>query len=358
MADASGTPKDPLASEDGEGAAQSRAALFDALARAPERFDFFQALRRIELLGSTGIQPKLGTAARPAEEPIRLGQEPDLTFAGSSLARFHADDGDGRPRLSVSFFGLLGPNGPLPLHLTEYARDRLRNAGDPTMARFLDLFSHRMLLFFYRAWAAGQPTVSRDRPSQDRFETYVGALAGYALKAVRSGDAFPHTAKLFYAGHLAAQNRNAEGLAAVIGDFFMVPTRVDQFIGCWIDLPPAHRWSLGRRVDPPRLGASTIVGARAWTKQQKFQIVLGPLSRRQFQRMLPGGASLPKLTALVRNYIGDELLWDLRLVPEEETAEPLRLGTSRLGWTTWLGRPGAGGREDLVLDPLAESVAV
>ena len=99
------------------------------------------------------------------------------------------------------------------------------------------------------------------------------------------------------------------------------------------------------------------MGARAWTNQQKFQIVLGPLSRRQFQRMLPGGASLPKLVALVRNYVGDELLWDLRLVLGEEAEEPLRLGSSRLGWTTWLGRAAAGGREDLILDPLAESAA-
>jgi type VI secretion system protein ImpH len=357
MADADGTPKEPLASPPAESAAGKRAALFDALARAPERFDFFQVLRRIEILGSAEGQPRLGNAARPAEEPIRLGQQPDLTFADSALARFWTEGGDAPPRLSVNFFGLLGPNGPLPLHLTEYVRDRVRNSDDPTMARFLDIFHHRMLLFFYRAWAAGQPTASRDRPSDDRFETYVGGLAGYALKAVRSADEFPHSAKLFYAGRLSAQSRNAEGLAAVVGDFFSVPARVAEFVGGWIDLPPAHRWRLGARRDPRRLGISTIVGARAWTSQQKFQMVLGPLSRQQFRRLLPGGASLPKLVALVRNYVGDELLWDLRLILGESTEEPLRLGASRLGWTTWLGRAGAGRRADQVLDPLAESVA-
>jgi type VI secretion system protein ImpH len=214
-----------------------------------------------------------------------------------------------------------------------------------------------MLLFFYRAWAAGQPTVSRDRPSEDRFEHYVGALPGIALQAVRDKDAFPHTARLFYAGLLASHSRNAEGLAAMIGDFFVMPTRVDQFVGGWIDLPPGQRWRLGGRQELGRLGLSTIAGARAWTSQQKFQVVLGPLSRAQFQRMLPGGASLPKLVALVRNYVGDELVWDLRLILEERIEEPLRLGTSRLGWTAWLGSAAAGRREDLVLDPLAEAAA-
>ncbi len=363
MADESGTPEDPVAPPPssagaGEGAARSRAALLDALARAPGQFDFFQALRRLDApAGGGSRQPRFGTAWRPADEAIRLGQEPDLTFAASSLANLRVGDDGAPPRLAVNFFGLLGPNGPLPLHLTEYARDRLRNAADPTMSRFLDLFHHRMLLFFYRAWAAGQPTVSRDRPREDRFERYIGALPGIALAAARSKDGFPHTARLYYAGLLSSHSRNAEGLAAMVQDFFAMPARVAEFVGGWIDLPPAHRWRLGGRQELGRLGLSTIVGARAWTSQQKFQVVLGPLTRAQFQRMLPGGSSLPKLVALVRSYIGDELVWDLRLVLAERIEEPLRLGTSRLGWTAWLGRAAAGRREDLVLDPLAEAAA-
>jgi type VI secretion system protein ImpH len=363
MADESRTPEDPVALPTssvgaGEGELRSAAALLDALARAPGQFDFFQALRRLDSLAGGGPrQPRFGAAWRPADESIRLGQEPDLTFAPSSLANLRAGDGEAPPRLAVNFFGLLGPNGPLPLHLTEYARDRLRNAADPTMSRFLDLFHHRMLLFFYRAWAAGQPTVSRDRPRADRFEHYIGALPGLALAAVRSKDSFPHTARLYYAGLLSSHSRNAEGLAAMVQDFFAMPARVAEFAGGWIDLPAAHRWRLGGRQKLGRLGLSTIVGARAWTSQQKFQLVLGPLTRAQFQRMLPGGPSLPKLVALVRSYIGDELVWDLRLVLAERIEEPLRLGMSRLGWTAWLGRAAAGQREDLVLDPLTEAAA-
>lgn len=358
MADESRATKDPLAPERSghEAAAQSLDRLLDALSRAPHQFDFFQALRRIEVLHvGSRHQPRLGAALRPADEPIRLGQAPDLRFAASALAQLQVGDGDKPPRLTVNFFGLLGPNGPLPLHLTEYARDRLRNADDPTMARFFDLFHHRMLLFFYRAWATAQPTVSRDRPADDRFERYVAALAGYGLTAVRSRDAFPDTAKLFYAGQLASQSRNAEGLAAVIGDFFAMPSRIEQFIGGWIDLPPDHRWHLGTRSDHGKLGISTIVGMRAWTAQHKFRLVLGPLTRAQFQRMLPGGASLPKLVAVVRNYVGDELRWDVRLILEDRLEEPWRMGSSRLGWTAWLGRAVGERREDLVLDPQTEA---
>jgi type VI secretion system protein ImpH len=341
--------------------------LLDMVARAPYQFDFFQLMRRLESLHGGGAdRPRFGAALRPADEPIRLGQEPSLAFAPSALAGLTFGRGGGPPRLAVHFFGLFGPNGPLPLHITEYARERARNAEDPTMSRFMDVFHHRMLMLFYRAWSSGQPTVSHDRPDADRFVDYVGALIGIGLPAFQGRDEFPDAAKLFYAGRLGPQARNADGLAAMIGDFFRMPARVEQFVGGWLPLPAEHQWRLGKGRQGGgggggggRLGMSTTAGRHAWSRQQKFRVVLGPLDRTQFQRMLPGGGSLKKLTALVRNYIGDEFAWDVRLILDERTAAPCQLGKSRLGWTSWLGRPGRaagqGRREDLILDPQAEN---
>lgn len=350
----------PAPVEDGERARARSAAwvrMLDGLSRAAPQFDFFQAMRRLEALHRDHPdRPRFGEALRPVDEPLRLGQDPSLTFAAASLSRMVSGSDGGPPRLLVNFFGLLGPNGPLPLHLTEYTRDRQRNADDPTMARFLDLFHHRMLMFFYRAWAAGQPTVSRDLPATDRFELYTGALIGLGMASLRNRDAFPDLAKLFYAGLLGPRQRNAEGLSAMVGDFFGLPARVEPFMGDWIDLPADHRWRLGADDGAGRLGMSTICGARTWTRQQKFRLVLGPLDRAKYQSLLPGGTSLPKLVALVRNYTGDELRWDLRLILQERVEQPMRLGQSALSWTAWLGRASGARREDLVLDPQSETI--
>lgn len=342
----------------GEDAARARAArwtrMLDALSRSAPQFDFFQAMRRLEAVHrDSADRPRFGEGLRPADEPLRLGQEPSLSFPASSLAGL-ASSAEGPPRLLVNFFGLLGPNGPLPLHLTEYTRDRQRNADDPTMARFFDLFHHRMLMFFYRAWAAGQPTVSRDLPATDRFELYVGALVALGLASLRHRDAFPDLAKLHFAGRLAPHHRNAEGLEAMVGDFFDVPARIQSFMGEWIDLPADRRWRLGADTGVGRLGMSSMLGARTWTRQQKFRLVVGPLGRAKFQSLLPGGSALPKLAAMVRTYVGDEMHWDLRLILEEKVEEPFRLGQSRLSWTAWLGKAFDARREDLVLDPQAE----
>ena len=161
--------------------------LYDALRAAPYSFDFFQALRRIDAINSE--RPRLGEATRLADEPVRVGQLPSLIFAPSTLADFQPASEGRAARLSTYFFGLFGPSGALPLHLTEYARDRVRNADDLTFVRFVDLFHHRMLSLYYRAWAQAQPTVGFDRPSADRFSAFIASLFGLGMSTLRDRDA-------------------------------------------------------------------------------------------------------------------------------------------------------------------------
>lgn len=333
---------------------QRLAELVAAAEKAPHKFDFFAFLRAVEC--ACADRMRLGQATRAVDEPIRMGQEPSLSFAPSTLAYVTPGQEGRPPRLGVYFLGPLGPNGPLPIHLTEYARDRLRNANDPTMVRFLDLFNGRVLALFYRAWANAEPTVSRDRPQSDRFMTYVGALLGIGSPAVRDRDVFPDSAKLYFSGRMANQTRNAEGLRAMVTEYFGLPTDLEQFVGEWTPLKDEERWRISRTAFAGQLGVTTILGARAWQRQTKFRIVFGPLKEHEFQSMLPGGERLRKLKSLVRNYVGDSLNWDLRLFLDKRVSQPFRLDrVTRLGWTSWLGHcPEGAGREDLIFDPHQE----
>ncbi|MGH9371317.1 MAG: type VI secretion system baseplate subunit TssG, partial [Vicinamibacterales bacterium] len=301
-----------------------------------------------------------GTALRPVDEPVRLGQDPDVAFAPAPLASLEFGRDGGPPRLQVRLFGLLGPNGPLPIHITEYARHRLRHAGDPTFSRFLDLFHHRFVALFYRAWAQAQPHVNRDRPDQDRYLVYVGSFVGVAPPALRHRDTVPDLARLFHAGTLVRHVRNAEGLAAIIRQFFRVPATIEEFVGHWLVLAPRERTYL--HGDGAALGSGAVAGARVWDHQGKFRIHLGPLTLAQYQAFLPaaqdrqgvrsGGALLRKLVDWVRFYLCFELDWDVRLHLKREEVPILRLGArGQLGWTTWLGtRRAASDAADLCLD--------
>ncbi len=328
-------------------------ALEKALAQTPYRFDFFQALRRLECLHAE--QPRLGRSLRAADDPIRLTQPPSLAFAPATVTAFEPGNEGRPPRLAVDFLGLLGPNGPLPLHLTDYARDRLRNGNDPTFARFLDVFHHRMLSLFYRAWADTQPTVSLDRAESDRFADYVGSLFGLGMKSLRNRDAVPDEAKLHYAGWLSCQTRNAEGLRAILADFFKLPVSIEQFVGHWLKLPADCQCRLGESLETGTLGMTATIGSQVWDCQHKFRIVCGPLNLSDYQRLLPTGDSLERLVTWVRNYLGNELIWDVHLLLKKEEAPPLQLGseTARLGWTSWLTHGALPeDADDLYLDPL------
>jgi type VI secretion system protein ImpH len=322
----------------------------------PWAWNFYQALRRIECHWRD--RPRLGAARRPGDEPVRLGQATELSFAPSSLASAAHDPRSGKPRIQVRFFGLFGPNGPLPLHLTAYARDRQLQRGDETLARFSDLFHHRLLLLFYRAWAQAQPTVSLDRPEDDRFADYVGALIGTGGRDWHRRDAAPAHARLGLAGLLSRQVRTADGLAHLLSAFLGRGVRVESFVGRWMALAVAERTRLvppkrGRRgSSAAALGAGAVLGASVFDRQHHCRIHVGPLDLKGYESLLPGGRALPALTALVRSYLGDEFGWDLRLALDRTQTPPCRPGREgRLGWTSWLGPPRGHGDPALTLIP-------
>lgn len=333
------------------------AAIAASLAATPWVWSFFAALRQIEAAHTD--RPRLGCSTRPAQDAIRLAQEPAVEFAPATLAGWEEGQGDVPPRLAVHFFGLFGPDGPLPLHLTEYARDRRRNHRDASFQRFADIFHHRALSLFYRAWADVRPTVSFDRPAEDRFALYLGALIGLGMPALRDRDAMPDLAKLHFAGLLAGQTRHAEGLAAILSAFFRTDVRIESFVGAWLPLPQADRTRLGHSPRTAALGRTALLGGRVWSRQHKFRIVFGPLDLASYLRLLPGGASFHRLIPIVRNYAGDTLLWDVNLILRRDEVPQIQLGrTGRLGWTTWLGRhPPKTDAANLFLDASADSMA-
>jgi type VI secretion system protein ImpH len=316
------------------------------------RMDFFQILRLLE--NAWPDKPRIGASLRPRDDAVRFGQDASLGFEPTAVAGFASATGEARARLAVNFIGLLGANGPLPLHLTEYVRERVRNQGDRTMAAFLDLFHHRMVSLFYRARASAEPAISLDRPATSRYGDYVGSLFGIGTPALRERDEIGDFAKLHFAGLMANQKRPAAGLVTILRAYFKLPVEIEQFVGHWMRIPPDGQTRIGKEERGNRLGSSTVLGRQVWDCQHKFRLVIGPLHIEDYQRMLPGGASMKRLAAWVRNYAGTVLDWDVRLILAQEQVPPLKLGGTRLGWTTYLASgPAAGDARQLLINPAA-----
>lgn len=314
-------------------------------------YDFFAAVRLLE--NANPQNPKIGTSQKPGDDPVRFAMEPHLAFPTSAIAKVIPDALTNVPRMNVQFMGLLGPNGPLPLHLTDFARERILHFNDRSMARFLDIFHHRLVSLFYRAWVVNQQTVSFEHGEGDAFGRYIASFIGDGMDTFLNRDSVPDVAKQHYSGRLVGTVRNAEGLEAVVGDFFRIKTRVETFVGEWIELPKDSLCKLG---DSPRtgvMGKTAIVGSKIWECQYKFRIIMGPMGYADYQRMLPGGDSLKRLIDWVKNYVGEELAWDVQLILKKEEVPAATLGKSgRLGWSTWTkAKPLPRDADNLILNP-------
>jgi len=306
-------------------------------AAEPWRHDFYQFLRKVEAVNPE--LPRLGEALRPADEPVRMSQPAELSFAPVPLQAIELNAR--KPRIEQRIFGLTGPHGALPTHLTELIRERRVQADDPTLQRMLDLLSHRLTLLFYRAWAQAQPTISLDRRSDKSFALRLGALSGIGMESLLERDAVGDEAKLHFTGRLARQTRDADGLLQWCRSEFDADVRIEQWKGHWMPLGTDERTRLKTRHKDniaQCLGQGAVLGGTVWDVQHKFRIVIGPMRESRYHAFLPGGSDLARLQAMVRQWVGLEFEWDLQLILVKADVPKLRLGRSgELGRSTWLG---------------------
>lgn len=332
----------------------ARLALQPMLARlrqTPWKFGFFSLLRRLG--ASHEHQPPIGLASRPQQEPFRLGQTAALIFAPREIAEAVLPDeaqarvpGAANPRsgnnpllpvVRVYGLGMLGPNGPLPLHYTEIVRDRSENHNDTTLADFLDLFHHRYLTHMYRAWAQSQAAAGLDRAGDEVFSRYVARLTGHDPLEIQDS-VLPAHARLAASTYLGRESRNPDGLAATLARFFAVPVQLQEFVLHWIRIDGEDRSHLGQARASSVMGVGAMAGEVVADRQNKFRLVLGPLSLDQYLRFTPQGRDLPLLVEWVRGFVGYEFVWEVELRVRNDSTPPARLeDKEKLGWSTWLG---------------------
>lgn len=312
-------------------------AAVEVLRHAPEAIDLFALLRYVE--ASAPQQTRLGYSKTPRDDTVRLGQYPSTAFASTTIYSIEPRGRHTAPIVRVLSLGLFGPNGPLPLHITEYVRDRLRNQNDPTPAAFSDIFHHRLLSLFYRAWADVQPAVQLDHAGQNRFTVHAGSLSGLGFASTCRRDSVQDNAKLFATGHFVRLTRNPEGICKILAHYFQVPVRLHEYIRSWLDIPTEEQTRLMGATVNNCLNRGAITGARVPDVQSRFRLELGPMSLAQYQTFLPGARNNIRLRDWVRQYIGIEFKWDVQLLLRADEVPKSQFGGRQcLGWTTWLSQ--------------------
>lgn len=324
------------------------APLAEALYADSSSFDFFQAVRLLERGAedtSAAASLPVGYDADPNREVVRFWALASLAFPASSIGKLE-HSAQGPSRLQTTFFGLVGPQGVLPQHYTTLLIQRLRER-DTSLRDFLDLFHHRLVSLFYRAWEKHRHYVGYERRrrtargGEDPLTTALLSAVGLGTEGLTRRLRIDDQAIVFYAGHFAHQPRSASALESVLADYFGVPLAVEQFQGRWLYLadddcsrmPSGALWS-GRHC---RLGQDLIVGQRVWDVQSKFRLRIGPVGYAEFASLMPSGGRLLPLCQLTRLYAGAEWEFDVQVVLRRDETPGCQLGDrSYLGWNTWV----------------------
>ncbi len=301
------------------------------------RFEFFQAVRLLQRM-SPSLQP-VGASGPPVAEIVRFRTLPSLGFPPSQIHEVR--DGvrpDAPPEMTVAFFGLTGPLGLLPHPYTELLLDRVRHQ-DSTLWDFLDLFNHRLISLFYRAWEKYRFPISYERNRKDPFTEYLFDLIGMGTAGLKGRTSVPDQGLLLFAGLIAQKPHSASASESILRGYFGVEVAIEQYRGQWIALDEEYRTRLGAANSA--LGVDVVCGERVWNVQSNFRVRLGPLRFQQYMSFLPSGPSFRPLGDLTRFLAGQELDFDVQPVLKAAEVPPCRLGSDvevppMLGWTTWL----------------------
>ena len=342
--------------------------VIERLFAEPHRFEYFQAVRMLELWLKRNGVPHEGAVANflrfqnstalifPASQLEALQPEPrdlprDARALGEALQRAELK----YIRITPAFMGMLGMTGSLPAHYTERIAAHQLFDKDEGPRAFLDTYSNRALALFYEAWRKYRLELKYELGGKDTFLPLLLSLAGVGHASLRQrvgeGDEGLRDESLgYFCGAMLHRPTSAGAIARVMSEYFGQSVAIEQFVGNWYDLPLAQQSTLGGAN--ATLGASAVVGARAWQRDLRLRLTVGPLDRGSFNAFLPGGSAARVLTKLLTMFTGLTLEYEVELVLRAADVQGVCLDSAReggkLGWDTFLGdSAGARDRKDV-----------
>jgi type VI secretion system protein ImpH len=339
-------------------------ALIDKLRAEPYSFEFFQAVRLLEIATQQDASEQYAKApvaqhAPPAKELVRFTASNKLSYAGADVLSLSTEvnglespDQEAQLRwlMNVSFFGQGGAQGVLPIRYTELILQELKNKNE-SLSDFIDLFNHRSISLYYQAWHKYRLPVNFERSrnqnngNHDKFTQALLSLAGIGTSELQYRLPFQDELLAGFAGSLSRSQRTADQLKSLVYQMFGLDIDIQQFKGQWQPLDqevacqlPGPENSLGVNN---QLGVNAIIGTECYHAQSKFSVVVAPLPYKRFMELAPGTKKLESLKSLIRMSVGMELEFDISVTTSHSQVPPTRLVEEpdyqpSLGWNSHL----------------------
>jgi len=319
-------------------------ALENELFQSGFNFEFFQAVRLLSRRNRT--RKPVGRTAKPSEEIARFGARLSMGFPASAIHDIeHSDNPSDPPRVTVAFLSLTGTQGVLPFDYTDRLLAR-KVAKDSTLAAFFDLFNHRFVSLFYRAWEKHRAPIlyeagllRHERP--DTFTHSLFDLIGLGTHGLLGRMKVPDENLLYWAGLIAQRPHSATALRSILWGFLSVPVEILQNLGSWYGLDDPECSYLSEELPRNQLGEGAVIGDEVWDQQTRFRISVGPIGLSRFIDFLPDGPAMRQLEEVTKFLVGEAIAFDVQVILGAAEVPYCRLyddatDAPRLGWMGWL----------------------
>jgi type VI secretion system protein ImpH len=309
------------------------------LARDGKRFEFFRAVDLIERMSPEAVP--VGHAGPAEREALRFEHDPELTFHTSDVRFVRPADpasGERYTRIRTTFLGLFGVVSPLPVSMSEDVLAADANES-PGLREFYDIFHHRVLGLFFRAWQRSRLHASHRSDARDPFTARALAFVGVDVRGASPARGLPPLVQLGLAPLLARRARTAAALEVVAARVLPdIPLKVECFVLRYTEMRPEQRVTLGVRNST--VGIDMAIGKRVADRSGRFRVKLGPLTQEQADAVAPGGALHDTLLAVLDYGAGGVLEAEVEVTMAADQVARFRLGAARgasLGRSTRLG---------------------
>lgn len=302
------------------------------LKQDPSGFDFYQAVYTLErqLSHQQKRWQGVGRDGFPQRELVRFKSVQHLGFPGQPVTKVQSreaqqgETGCEAVDMQVSFMGLTGPSGVMPQHYTEMVLQRLKQR-DKTMRDFFDIFNHRLISLYYRAWEKYRFACQYEMAGSehDSFSSVLKNLSGAQS-----------TLGLYYAGAFAQHNRSAQQLSQILTELLGTTVELNPLQGRWLTLDATEQSRLAMKFLPQgqhaTLGRSAMLGSKVWDVSGAIELLIKVPAGRA-EPLLPGSYQHHLISHVLADFLPSALRVRITLLGRHCDFPQAQLGKSCLG---------------------------
>lgn len=316
------------------GTLRQRSVIAQLLA-SPQQYAWCQAVRLLlGWLQQHGVPPEVALA-----RVLRFDNSVAPGFPASQLEAIRVEGSlDNIDQLQLhltpNFMGFLGSHGALPSHYSERLARHQSSLRDDAPRAFLDLFSSRALMLFYRA--CEKYRIEHGQAGQQ----FLPHLLQLAARTPGSGSDIDPRVIGLYSGLLQQRHVSATVMARILAAHFGVAVTVRETSGAMLALAPGEQTALGGAN--ALLGQRATLGTRCLRPDLGVTLRLGPMPAAQHAGFLPRAPASRQLAQLLALFGQPLLLYRIELILRADDVRGTTLGPapeSGLGWNSFLGTP-------------------